>query len=32
VRREPEIPGYRRLFTEDPFGNRIELMEPTKIV
>jgi len=24
---EPEIPGYRRVFTEDPFGNRIELME-----
>ncbi len=24
---EPEIPGYRRLFTEDPFGNRLELME-----
>jgi catechol 2,3-dioxygenase-like lactoylglutathione lyase family enzyme len=27
VRSEPEIPGYRRLFTEDPFGNRVELME-----
>jgi len=27
VRHEPEIPGYRRLFTEDPFGNRVELME-----
>ena len=27
VRQEPEIPGYRRLFTEDPFGNRVELME-----
>ncbi|TMF88655.1 MAG: glyoxalase [Chloroflexi bacterium] len=27
VREEPEIPGYRRLFTDDPFGNRIELME-----
>ena len=27
VRQEPEIPGFRRLFTEDPFGNRVELME-----
>jgi catechol 2,3-dioxygenase-like lactoylglutathione lyase family enzyme len=22
------IPGYDRVFVEDPFGNRIELMEP----
>ncbi len=22
------LPGYRRIYTEDPFGNRIELMEP----
>jgi len=22
------LPGYRRLYTEDPFGNRIELLEP----
>ncbi len=21
------LPGYRRIFTADPFGNRIELME-----
>ena len=21
------MPGYRRIYTEDPFGNRIELME-----
>jgi catechol 2,3-dioxygenase-like lactoylglutathione lyase family enzyme len=27
VRFEPELPGYRRLFSEDPFGNRIELMQ-----
>ena len=26
---EPEsIAGYRRVFVDDPFGNRIELMEP----
>ena len=23
------LAGYRRLYTEDPFGNRIELLEPT---
>ena len=22
------LPGYHRLYTEDPFGNRIELLEP----
>ena len=22
------LAGYRRIYTEDPFGNRIELMEP----
>jgi catechol 2,3-dioxygenase-like lactoylglutathione lyase family enzyme len=22
------LEGYRRIYTEDPFGNRIELMEP----
>ncbi len=24
---EEAMPGYRRIYTEDPFGNRIELME-----
>ena len=23
-----EIPGYRRFYTRDPFGNRVELMQP----
>lgn len=23
------LPGYHRVFTADPFGNRLELMEPT---
>jgi catechol 2,3-dioxygenase-like lactoylglutathione lyase family enzyme len=23
-----EIPGYRRFYTRDPFGNRIEFMQP----
>jgi catechol 2,3-dioxygenase-like lactoylglutathione lyase family enzyme len=27
IRREPELPGFRRIFTEDPFGNRVELLE-----
>jgi len=27
VEDEP-LEGYRRIYTEDPFGNRIELMEP----
>lgn len=24
---DDRLPGYRRIFTSDPFGNRIELME-----
>ena len=28
VRTDEPLPGYRRLFVDDPFGNRIELMEP----
>jgi len=27
VREDHDLPGYRRAFIEDPFGNRIELME-----
>ena len=27
VKRDEPLPGYERAFTEDPFGNRIELME-----
>lgn len=27
VNEEPPLPGYRRRFTADPFGNRIELMQ-----
>jgi hypothetical protein len=22
------VPGYRRFYTSDPFGNRLELMQP----
>jgi catechol 2,3-dioxygenase-like lactoylglutathione lyase family enzyme len=25
---EEPMAGYRRIYTEDPFGNRLELMEP----
>lgn len=25
---DPEFPGHARLSTEDPFGNRLELLEP----
>jgi len=28
IRFEPDIPGYRRLFSEDPFGNRVEFLQP----
>jgi catechol 2,3-dioxygenase-like lactoylglutathione lyase family enzyme len=28
IRTDAELPGFRRFYTEDPFGNRIELMEP----
>jgi catechol 2,3-dioxygenase-like lactoylglutathione lyase family enzyme len=27
VREDEPLPGYDRLFTDDPFGNRIELMQ-----
>jgi catechol 2,3-dioxygenase-like lactoylglutathione lyase family enzyme len=25
---QPPLPGYQRVFVEDPFGNRIELLQP----
>jgi catechol 2,3-dioxygenase-like lactoylglutathione lyase family enzyme len=27
IRTDAELPGYRRFYTEDPFGNRVECME-----
>ncbi|HKF78137.1 MAG TPA: VOC family protein [Candidatus Dormibacteraeota bacterium] len=27
VRMDAELPGYRRFYTEDPFGNRVECLE-----
>ena len=29
VRTDEPLEGYNRVFVDDPFGNRIELMEPT---
>lgn len=29
IREDKPVAGYARFFTEDPFGNRIELMERT---
>ena len=29
VRDDEPLEGYDRIYAEDPFGNRIELMEPT---
>jgi catechol 2,3-dioxygenase-like lactoylglutathione lyase family enzyme len=26
---DSDLPGYRRFYTADPFGNRIEMLEPT---
>ncbi len=28
VRVDAELPGYRRFYTEDPFGNRVEVLQP----
>lgn len=28
VREDAPLPGYRRFYTADPFGNRLELLEP----
>ena len=27
IRTDAELPGYRRFYTEDPFGNRLECLE-----
>lgn len=28
VRWNDDLPGYRRFYTKDPFGNRIEILQP----
>jgi hypothetical protein len=30
VSRDQPLEGYDRLYVDDPFGNRIELMEPKR--
>jgi catechol 2,3-dioxygenase-like lactoylglutathione lyase family enzyme len=29
VEHDRELPGYRRFYAHDPFGNRLEFLEPT---
>jgi catechol 2,3-dioxygenase-like lactoylglutathione lyase family enzyme len=29
VRWDQEFPGFRRIYAQDPFGNRLEFLEPT---
>ena len=31
VRFDGVLPGYRRFYVADPFGNRLELLEPDGI-
>lgn len=28
VKQDDRLPGYRRFYTEDPFGNRVEILTP----
>lgn len=28
VKPDDRLPGYRRFYTEDPFGNRVEILTP----
>jgi catechol 2,3-dioxygenase-like lactoylglutathione lyase family enzyme len=30
VNRDEPLEGYERVYVDDPFGNRLELMEPTR--
>ena len=31
VRTDEPLPGFKRIYVDDPFGNRIELLEPSEI-
>ena len=31
VRTDEPLPGFNRIYVDDPFGNRIELLEPSEI-
>lgn len=28
VRRDADVPGFRRVYAHDPFGNRLEFLQP----
>jgi len=30
IRSDEPLQGYERIYLDDPFGNRIELLEPSK--
>ena len=30
VKPDDRLPGYRRFYTEDPFGNRVEILTPSE--
>ena len=30
VRDDGDLPGYARFYTDDPFGNRVETLQPTE--
>lgn len=30
VRDDGDLPGYARFYTDDPFGNRVEILQPTE--
>lgn len=30
VNPDDRLPGYRRFYTEDPFGNRVEILTPSE--
>jgi catechol 2,3-dioxygenase-like lactoylglutathione lyase family enzyme len=32
VKRDEPLEGYDRIYVDDPFGNRIELMEPLSVI
>jgi hypothetical protein len=31
IRADERLAGFHRVYVNDPFGNRIELMEPTQL-
>ncbi len=31
VREDDDLPGYARFYTDDPFGNRVEILQPLSL-